>query len=292
MPSEPQDTSTSPDRLPTDGGSGPAVPNPADTGVFHASLDGYEGTVDTLLEKVKSRRVDITEVLLAMLTEQYLEFLRHREPAPLEEGAAFVKAAATLIDFKAKALLPAPPAIERSDRQEERADDTAERLAERERFLEASRILREALAKQESALPLGQREDELAGSTEPPGLEVTLHGLAQVFGEVIERLRNEPVVRLDPEAVSVASRIRHILRLLASGRGAVSIRQVLGGQGTTRALVATFLAVLELVKANAVDIVQEDTFSEIAICRHEGFADALSKAENPSSPESQFEYLH
>ena len=250
------------------------------------------GPVDTLLEKVKSGRLDISELLLAVLTEQYLEFLRRKEAAPLQDGAEFVKAAATLIDLKAKTLLPAPPTIERNEGEEGQADDTVERLAERERFLETSRMLRESLAIQETALPVGQREDGLAGSPEPPGLEVKLNDLVQVFAEVLERLRNEPVVRLDPEPVSVASRIRHILRLLASGRDTVSLRQVLEGQQSIRALVATFLAVLELAKTKAVDILQEDTYGEIAICTHDGFADALSKAGIPSTPGSELEYLH
>ncbi len=246
--------------------------------------------MDVLLDLVKKQRLDILELPIAKITEQYLDSIRRAEALDFEIGAEFLMMAATLIHIKSKALLPTPPHVE-EESEEDLREDLVQRLFERERFLQAAQMLQEKRVVEESVWTAGVRESDPGEGDDSRQLEVSLIDLVRTFSDVLERIRNEPTVEMDRETESVASRIRYLRNLLKASEGPLPIRDILLNQRTARSVVATFLALLEMVKAQAVELKQQETFGEIVIRKHALFDQAFQAEELLPSSDSELEHL-
>lgn len=256
---------------------------------FTVRLERYEGPLDALLDLVKKQRLDVRDLPIANVTEQYLASVRRAESLDVELGSEFLLMAATLIQIKAKALLPTPPTIEEPEGIDAK-EDLVKRLVEREKFLLAARMLREKRVIEEHVWTIGAREEETPDSEDAERLDVSLFDLVRTFGDVLERLRNEPVVEVDSETASVASRIRYLRDLLLEADGPIPIRRVLLTQRTVRAVVATFLALLEMVKSQVIRLTQQETFGEILIQRHALFNQSLESGDLMHRSDTELEY--
>lgn len=264
---------------------GPATEELA-TDSFHVNIQQYEGPLDALLDLIKRQRIDILDIPIAKITEQYLESIRRAEELDVEISGEFVMMAATLIHVKSKALLPTPPGVE-EDTGEDTQEDLVRRLLEREKFLEAAQMLEAKRVVEESVWTVGSREIEPDNDDAADRLDVDLFDLVKTFSEVLDRLRNDPTVEMDRETVSVASRIRYVRRLLDASGGAITIGQILVNQSSVRAVVATFLALLEMVKAQAIELSQQETFGEIVIRKHALFEQAFETGAFVPASESE-----
>ncbi len=261
-------------------------------GGFLVRLDEYEGPLDALLDLIKKQKLNILDIPVARITEQYLAALRAAKEVDVELSAEFVMMAATLIHIKSKTLLPITPTVQETPEEDPR-DDLVQRLLEREKFLRAAQMLREKRVIEENVWTLGVKDSDPVEDTddEPPELDVSLFDLVKTFGEVLERLKNDPVMELEQETVSVSSRIQFLKQLLLTNDGSVSIHDVLRAQRTPRALVATFLALLEMVKARAIQLTQEQVFGEILIRKHEEFNQAFQGGALFDTLDAEMEYL-
>ena len=260
------------------------------TDSFHVDLRQYEGPLDALLDLIKGQQLDVLEIPIAKVTEQYLESIRRAEALNVEISAEFLMMAATLIHIKSKALLPTTPGVEEEEVDDPR-EDLVRRLLEREQFLDAAQMLEAKRVVEESVWTVGARETEPDGDDESDRLDVTLFDLVKTFSEVLERLRSEPTVEMDPETVSVASRIRYLRGLLEVSEGPVPVRRVLLNQRNVRAVVATFLALLEMVKGQAIELSQQETFGEIFIEKHALYEQAFQAGEFIRASESELGQL-
>lgn len=263
-------------------------PTLPESGTFQVHLEQYQGPLDALLELIKKQRIDILDIPIARITEQYLQAIRRAESLNFEVTAEFVLMAATLIHIKSKMLLPVPPKVQDEDPPDPR-ENLVKRLLEREKFLQAAQMLKQKRVIEENVWS-GSSLDVLSESAEPSELQVSLFDLVQTFGDVLERLQNQPVVEMEQEPVSVANRIRYMKNLLLSEDGPIFVRQVFLRQGTPRAVVATFLALLEMVKAQAVELRQEELFGEIVIQKHAMFDEAFRNGELLPASDTELEY--
>lgn len=255
---------------------------------FVVSLEQYEGPLDALLELIKAQQIDILDIPVASLTEQYLESLRRAESLNVELNAEFVLMAATLVHIKSKMLLPTPPKVD-EDAPEDPREDLVKLLLEREKFMQAAQMLGEKRVIEENVWTTAAA-DALADDDGETELQVSLFDLVQTFGEVLERLENQPVVEMPEESVSVASRIRFLKNLLQSDDQPVRLRDVLLRQRAPRAVIATFLALLEMVKAQAIEIRQNKLFGEVVIRKHANFDQAFRSGELLPASDSELEY--
>ncbi len=255
---------------------------------FVVNLEQYEGPLDALLELIKAQRIDILDIPVASLTEQYLESLRRAESLNVELNAEFVLMAATLVHIKSKMLLPTPPKVD-EDAPEDPREDLVKLLLEREKFMQAAQMLGEKRVIEENVWTTAAT-DALADDDGETELQVSLFDLVQTFGEVLERLENQPVVEMPEESVSVASRIRFLKNLLQSDDQPVRLRDVLLRQRAPRAVIATFLALLEMVKAQAIEIRQNKLFGEVVIRKHANFDQAFRSGELLPASDSELEY--
>lgn len=251
------------------------IPSPL---TFH--LDRYDGPLDLLLDLIRSQKIDIRDIPIATITQQYLAYLEQAREMDLDIGAEFVFMAATLIHIKSRMLLPTDPALKKEGAvDEDPREELVQRLLEHQRFKDAAEMLQQKRMIEENVWSNPQMK-QFAAADDDPGLAVSLFDLCKAFGEVLDRLKNRPVYEVNEEEISVSDMVSHVRALLAETRKdkPLFILQVMEKQRTRRAMICLFLAVLEMVKMQAVQILQKDLFGEIALAKGERFDDSLAQS--------------
>jgi segregation and condensation protein A len=235
---------------------------------FDVDLPQYEGPLDLLLDLIRKHKINIYDIPIHEITSQYLAYVRQAKDLNIDLGGEFVFMASTLILIKSKTLLPKDPTVP-EDEQEDPRDELVRQLLDHEKFVQAAQMLREKRLVEENVWsnPPAQTYDDEDG----PGVSADVFDLVKTFEEVLERFKTRPVYDVADEEVSVASRIDFIKNMLLTEDRAVDLKEVFERQPGVRALVATFLAVLELVKMQAVTLQQSELFGSIEIRKHKMF---------------------
>ena len=247
---------------------------------FH--LEQYEGPLDLLLDLIRKQQIDIKDIPIATITSQYLEYLDKAREMDIDLGAEFVYMAATLIHIKSKMLLPRDPALgAEADAADDPRQELVDRLLEHERFKNAAEMLHQKRMIEENVWSNPQIKAFIS-EDDDPGLAVSLFDLVKAMGEVLERAKNRPVYEVQAADVTVADMIRYLKdRFVEAGENEpVFIMRIFEQQPTRRAMIALFLAVLEMVRMQAVMVTQKDLFGEIALMRHGNF-DAVFASDQP-----------
>jgi len=246
---------------------------------LNVQLEHYEGPLDLLLDLIRKQQINIYDIPIARITAQYLDYMQRAAALDIELGAEFVYMAATLIHIKSRTLLPRDPELERLSPEEDPRRELVERLLEYERFKSAAEMLQQKRLIEENVWSNPQIQAFL--DEEEPGLAVTLFDLVKTFQTVLDRARNRPVYAVEGEDVSVPEmmlRLKDLLEQTPQARP-LSVVELFERQATRRAMVAMFLAVLELVKMQAVILTQKDSFGDILIKRSRRFAEVFASAE-------------
>jgi segregation and condensation protein A len=240
---------------------------------FH--LEHYDGPLDLLLDLIRRQEINIYDIPIAQITAQYIEYMQRAADLNIELSAEFVYMAATLIHIKSKMLLPRDPELEKLLPEEDPRQELVDRLLEHERFKAAAEMLHQKRVIEEAVWSNPQIAHFL--NDEDPGLAVTLHDLVKTFQTVLERAKHRPVYEIGTEDVSVPDMIRYLRKIFEKERGeTVSARELFELQRSRRGMICLFLAVLELVKLQAVGLVQKDLFGEIGLKRLSGFETAFA----------------
>ena len=253
---------------------------------FH--LDHYDGPLDLLLDLIRKQQIDIRDIPIATITSQYLAYLDKAREMDLDIGAEFVFMAATLIHIKSRLLLPTDPALRKEgEAEEDPREELVQRLLEHQRFKDAAEMLQQKRIIEENVWSNPQMK-QWVSEDDNPGLAVGLFDLIKAFGEVLERAKNRPVYEIKEEEISVSDMVVHVRALLNATRAdkPLFILQVMESQRTRRAMICLFLAVLEMVKAQTVLILQPDLFGEIALAKGERFEEA--EAHPPAAIEEDY----
>jgi segregation and condensation protein A len=244
---------------------------------FH--LDQYDGPLDLLLDLIRKQQIDIRNIPIATITSQYLAYLDKAREMDLDIGAEFVFMAATLIHIKSRLLLPTDPALQKEgETTDDPREELVQRLLEHQRFKDAAEMLQQKRIIEENVWSNPQIK-EFMTDDETPGLDVGLFDLIKAFGEVLERIKSRPVYEIKDEEVSVSEMVIHLRSLLAETQKdkPVFILRVMEQQRSRRAMICLFLAVLEMVKAQAVHILQPDLFGEIALAKGDRFDESADE---------------
>ena len=243
---------------------------------FH--LEHYDGPLDLLLDLIRKQQIDVRDIPIAAITAQYLGFLEKARAMDMNLSAEFVFMAATLIHIKSRMLLPTDPALLSGDVAiDDPRQELVDRLLEHEKFKNAAQMLQQKRMIEENVWSNPQMK-QFVSEDEDPGLAIGLFDLVKAFGEVLERVKARPTYDIETETVNVSDMIQHLRNLLEHTRRdkPLFILQVLEQQRTRRAAICLFLAVLEMVKMQAVEIVQKEMFGEIALRKHEQFDTVFS----------------
>jgi segregation and condensation protein A len=258
---------------------------------LHFRLERYEGPLDLLLDLIRKQQIDIADIPIATITSQYLEYMEQAREMDIDLSAEFVYMAATLIHIKSKMLLPRDPALEA-----ETGDDSGDprhelvtRLLEHERFKNAAEMLQQKRLIEENVWSNPQIQKFLPEDSDP-GLAVTLFDLVKAFGDLLERAKNRPVYEVEAADVTVSDMIRCVRErfLEMAPQDPLFILRLFEEQRTRRAMIALFLAVLELVRMQAVTVTQKDLFGEIALQRHTHFDAVFASGEPIAQIEQEY----
>ena len=232
---------------------------------YRVRLPVFEGPLDLLLHLIKKNEVEIVDIPVAVITEQYLAHLEVMRELNLDIAGEFLVMAATLTLIKSRMLLP--PSEE--DEEEEEADPRANlvrQLLEYQRYREAALALSER--------PLLQRDvfvreplldlEEGTDAANLPHLQVTTWELLEAFRAVLKRARPEAVHEVVTDRVSLRERVRTLLQALSVAR-ALDFDSLFDEDANRFEIINTFLALLELMKMGAVRAAQEERYGRIVI---------------------------
>ena len=225
-------------------------------------LAHFEGPLDLLLHLCRENKVDLTDIPIAAITEQYLTYLDMMRTLNLEVAGEFLVVAATLLHIKSRLLLP----VEESPEGEEGEDprrELVQQLLEYQKFKEAGLALRGLEERRSSIFARESLGPEGPPRTDFP-LEVSMFDLLAALRRVIDQMPKTQQVVLEPDHLSVAQRIAEVLEMLAAG-GEVRFEELFRGAREVGDVVVTFLAVLELVRLRLVRIWQAEAYGEIRV---------------------------
>jgi segregation and condensation protein A len=235
---------------------------------YKIQLPVYEGPLDLLLDLVRKQEIDIHNIPIAKITQQYLDYLHQLEKLNVDISADFLYMAATLIHIKSKMLLPADP-LAPAEEQDPR-NELVYRLLEHEKFKNAAQMLYE---KQQLEAHVWSHPDmSLYDSEETEGeLVVSLVDLVRVFQQVMERRRAIAKIELTHETVTVAQMMDQLRARLAANDEPVSLTGFFESCASRRAMIVALLAVLEMVRMQAIVLAQEKMFGDVLLKKHKMF---------------------
>src|SRR6476646_241446 len=245
-------------------------------------LQNFEGPLDLLLHLIKKNEVNVHDIPIALITQQYLAAVEVMQELNLDVAGEFLVMAATLIHIKSKMLLPRPETAAGVDGEaEDPRDALVRRLLEHQKFKAAAELLHE---REQLRAAQWQRPDErvaqIAGDEYEPELEVDLYSLLAAFQAVIQRAKLRPKVLLPPEQVPVEVRIEQLLARL-SEHEAYGFDELFSDVNDRAGLIVTFLALLEMIRLKLVRVFQAGSFGPIRVYKRARPSDAPQPIGDP-----------
>jgi segregation and condensation protein A len=239
-------------------------------------LDAFEGPLDLLVHLIRKHELNIYDIPIATITEQYMAYVELMQELNLDVAGEFLVMASTLIHIKSKMLLPRPEtAATDGEPEEDPREALVRRLLEHEKFKAAAELLheREQLRSAQFIRPDARVADAVEEPYEPE-LEVDLFSLITAFKGVLERASRRPPMVIPPEQISIEDRIHQLL-------GRVSETDACGfedlfndGDGSRPFMIVTFLAVLEMIRLKLIRVFQSGSFGAIRVYKRARPADA------------------
>ena len=236
----------------------------------------YDGPLDLLLDLIRKQDIDIYDIPISKITAQFLAYVDQLKGSDIDVAGEFIYTASLLIHIKSKMLLPRAPSGP-DDAAEDPRRELVERLLEHERFKNAAQMLaqKQMLEAATWSNP-GFQEFKNAAGTEPE-IAADTDDLVRIFRDILERARKRPTFNLKDDTVTVGQMIQFLTRCLAMEDKPIALHKLLKNTRSERALVATFLALLELVRLQAVLLRQDSAFSNIFIKKHTAFDDVVAE---------------
>ncbi len=230
---------------------------------YRVRLEMFEGPLDLLLYLIQVNEIDIYDIPIARITQEYLGCLAGMEDLDLEIAGEFLVLAATLIHIKSKMLLPVQESVAEGESADDPRQELVERLLEYRRFKEAAMKFEELEAGQ--ALLYVRPADPAVPIAEGP-LEVSLSALLRAFMAIMQRAPEAMAVEITPDTINVGERMVTVLDRLTL-QSPVPFLALFEGAATRALLIATFLGLLELLRRGLVRARQSEPGSEITIYR-------------------------
>ena len=245
--------------------------------------------MDLLLDLIRKQQINIYDIPISKITAQYLDYMQRAAELDVDLSSEFVFMAATLIHIKSKLLLPRDPELEKMAPEEDPREELVERLIEHERFKNAAEMLQQKRVIEEAIWSNPQIGNFLA-EDEGPGLAVTIFDLVKTFQTVLDRAKSRPVYEIGKEDVSVPDMIEFLRHQLTRTRRekAISATELFEKQRSRRAMICLFLAILELVKRQSVELTQGEAFGDIGLRAGPGLSDLGENMEDLAAVEEEY----
>ncbi|MGH9202004.1 MAG: segregation and condensation protein A [Vicinamibacterales bacterium] len=244
-------------------------------------VQSFEGPLDLLVHLIKNNELNVSDIPIALITEQYLGYLSLMQELNLDLASEFLVMAATLIHIKSRMLLPRPDPAQSDEPEEDPRDALVRRLLEHQKFKAAAELLhdRETLRGAQWTRP-DSRVQSIAGDDYEPELEVDLFSLLSAFRAVLERARERPPMPLPPEQISIEARIEQMLERLSETE-ACGFEDLFDDVASRPEMIVTFLALLEMIRLKLIRVFQAGQAGPIRIYKRARPKDAPHPIHDP-----------
>ncbi|HEY6270683.1 MAG TPA: segregation/condensation protein A [Terriglobales bacterium] len=233
----------------------------------------YDGPLDLLLDMIRKQDIDIYDIPIAKITSQYLAYVETLKYLDVDIAAEFIYMASLLIHIKSKMLLPRDP--DALDGQDDPREELVSRLLEHEKFKNAAQMLLQKQQLEDAVVTNPSlKEFKNAEGTEPE-LAADVVDLVRTFQQILERARSRPILQVDEETVTVGQMVEFFRRRLLMEDRPIRLKKMLQHITTRNALIAAFLALLELVRLQAILLRQDWMFGDVLIKKHAMFDTVL-----------------
>jgi segregation and condensation protein A len=242
---------------------------------YKVKLDTFEGPLDLLLHLIKTNEVNVYDIPISLITEQYLAYIELMQELNLDVAGEFLVMASTLIHIKSRMLLPRPETAAGLEPEEDPREALVRRLLEHQKYKAAAELLheRETLRSAQFLRP-DSRVAEATGEEYEPELEVDLFSLLAAFRGVLERASRRPPMVLPPEQISIEARIEQLLSRLSETEACGLEDLFNDGDGSRPFLIVTFLAILEMIRLKLIRVFQSGSFGPVRVYKRARPVDA------------------
>jgi segregation and condensation protein A len=249
---------------------------------YRIHLPAYDGPLDLLLDLIRKQQINIYDIPIATITDQYLQALKVIEEMDIDVASEFLLMAATLIYIKSKMLLPRDPLQSEEDYEDPRAE-LVQRLLEHEKFRNAAQMLHQKeLIESSSWTNAGIQE--ITGLEEENEIQVSLFDLVSTFHKILERSKERTRLEIERDELSVSQVIEKLRRYFEQSTNTVSLTEVFSLYSNRRNLIVAFLAILEMVHLQAVKLVQKQPFGDVLVRRRNNFEQVMAQWEEWMEP--------
>jgi len=221
------------------------------------------------LDLIRRQDIDIYDIPIARITAQYLAYVENLRQLDVDVAAEFIYMASLLIHIKSKMLLPRDP--DAPEGQEDPREELVQRLLEHEKFKNAAQMLLQKQQIEDAVVSNPSLHEFRDAEGTEAELAADVVDLVRTFQEILDRARNRPVLEVDEETVTVAQMIEFFRRRLLLEDRPIRLKRLLQHITTRNALISSFLALLELVRLQAILLRQERMFGDILIKKHAMF---------------------
>src|SRR5215831_2957061 len=237
----------------------------------------YDGPLDLLLDLIRKQDIDIYDIPIAKITEQYLNYVENMKQLDVDVAAEFIYTASLLIHIKSKMLLPRDP--DAVGAEEDPRTELVNRLLEHERFRTAAQMLLQKQQIEEVVWTNPALKEFRDAEGAEPEFAADVVDLVRTFQQILNRARNKPAFEVADDNITVSQMIEYVRRRLSLEDKPIRLKSLLRSLRSRTSLVCAFLAILELIRLQAVLARQDNVFGEIVLKKHTNF-DTLV-AENP-----------
>ncbi len=239
-------------------GARPQIYSDQTTDDLKIVLGEFEGPLDLLLHLIRQEQVNIYDIPVARITDEYLRYLRLMQEMDIAVAGDFLVMAATLIELKTKMLLPRDPLAEPDEEEEDPRRDLVNQLLEYQKYKAAAQMLWSRATVERATF----KRAELETDKNNPEVAVGVFDLLRVFNEILARHKQEVLLEIEREEISMAEMLERLRNMVLSA-GELNLRVFFERSRSRRELVLAFLSVLELVRTTEIRLFQQQTFGDI-----------------------------
>src|SRR5258705_2058342 len=219
----------------------------------------FDGPLDLLLHLIRQEQVNIYDIPVARIADQYLRYLQVMQELDISVAGDFLVMAATLIELKTKMLLPRDP-FAAAEEEDDPRRELVDQLLEYQKYKAAAQMLWSRATVERAGFKRAENETDKTN----PEVAVGLFDLLKVFQEILARHKEEVLMEIEREEISMSEMLERLRNMVMSA-GEVNLRVFFEQARSRRELVVAFLSVLELVRTTDVRLFQEQTFGDIVV---------------------------
>ena len=232
---------------------------------YKVMLEVFEGPLDLLLYLIKKDEVDIYDIPIGRITDQYMEYLKLMKVLDLNIAGDFIVMSATLMLIKSRMLLPVESRPDQDEEDEEDPRwDLVRQLVEYKKFKDAANHLEELEMHMENVFGRESEHVELGAPPDVDLRDASIFDLISSLNEALGRVQEEDIQEIFAEEYTVSQKVTYIIENLKIAKR-LSITDLFTGMRSRQEIVCTFLAVLELIKLNRIAAVQDERFGQIMV---------------------------